>query len=578
MRLHVDLKRYLTAFASVVAAQSVFLYTSFFANLNSTLSEWSAFGIIWPMQLIHNFMNGRPFQSSLYAGPLGGISLGYVANPHDYIHANVIHANFFPYLFAYPWSLHPTLAWWYGIIILWNVVGGLWLTRLILKRLSPDGCRAKTVFAFAVFLGSGLLSVMDQFAQFTLFAGPLLMAVYYFFLTKRRWAFLAAVAALCLTGEDTAMAAVSFMAYLFLFERDEDGRSYGVAGAAFAIPYLLLILLVVQPASRAELTLLSATNMSNVIKHFFEVTPDTLARNFKTLWALFTLLPAFLIAGPLFGRPAKDQAVRIAGLVFVSTAPFWGECFARGGGHHLMPPFTSTYLGLLLMLAYGKAADKPERRVPGLALAATAIFLLFSWRVQANLLPNAMKPALYRLSGKADKAAALELSLKVEQASNREVIAAAKAIPPEKSLAYLVNNRTVGFIVDRSDIWQCTDVLQGRFAFDETDYYLIQNDAVDMACCFRAERGADYRAVVANAGDRDVSDLNCPMTPALREKIMDTLVRPGTHRIVRDDEHVLLLENLHPRRFESHPTTLGFGWTRNLSKRGKIVAPPPALR
>lgn len=576
MKMEVTTKRYLAVFAAVVPAQALFLYASFFANLNSTLAEWSAFGIIWPMQLIHNFMNGRAFQSSLYAGPLGGISLGYVANPYPYISANVIHANFLPYLFAYPWSLYPTLACWYAIIFVWNLVGGIWLTKLIMKRLSPQDHRLKTIFAAAVFLGSGLLSIMDQFAQFTLFAGPVFLAVYYFFLAKRRWAFLAAVAALCLIGEDTAMAAVTFMAYLFLFE-PEEGRSYGLAGAAFAIPYLLFVLLIVQPASRAELTLLSATNMSNVIRHFFALTPAMVGRNLKTLWALFTLLPAFLMAGPVFGWPAKARARLIAGLALVSTAPFWAECFARGGGHHLMPPFISTYLAFVVMVAGGRAEGEEwlGRRVPRLALAATAVFLLFSWRVQANLLPNAVKPALYRLSGKADKAAALELSLKVEEASNRDVIAAARALPPEKSLSYLVNNRVLGFIVNRSDIWQCTDVLQGRFAFDETDYYLVQNDALDMACCFRAEAGADYRTVVANTID-GVSDLNCPMTPALRRQIKDALVRPGTHRIVRDDEHVLLLENLHPRRFESHPTTLGFGWTRNLFKRGVIVAPSAA--
>ena len=49
-------KRYLTAFAAVALVQTVFFYTSFFVNLESTLSEWSAFGTIWPIQLFHNFL------------------------------------------------------------------------------------------------------------------------------------------------------------------------------------------------------------------------------------------------------------------------------------------------------------------------------------------------------------------------------------------------------------------------------------------------------------------------------------------------------------------------------------------
>ena len=181
-----------------------------------------------------------------------------------------------------------------------------------------------------------------------------------------------------------------------------------------------------------------------------------------------------------------------------------------------------------------------------------------------------MKPSLYRLSGKAAKGAALELSLKVEEASNRAVIAAAHALPPEKSFVYLVNNRSTGFILDHSDVWQCSDSLQGRPAFDQTDYLLVQKDAIDLTCCFDPSSGANLRAVLEKIDDR-VNDLNCPMTPALLKMIRESFA--GTHRVARDDDHVLLLENLHPRKFVSPPTTVGIGWTRNLFKKAVVAAP-----
>ncbi len=564
-------QRFLAGFVALAAIQALFFYASFFVNLNSTLAEWSESGINWPLQLFYNFLHGRPFQSSLYAAPGGGVAVGFVGNPHAYIHANVIHANFLPYLFAYAWALRPTLAWLYGLIILWNVVCGLVLTGLILKSLSPRDWKPKAVFASAVFLAGGLLSILDQFAQFLLFVGPFLMAVYYFFLTRRRFWFLAAVAAVCLTGEDAAMTAVSFLAYLYFFE--PEGKPYALRGAAFAVPYTLLILLVVQPASRAELTLLSGTNMTNVLKQVFELTPDGLARNVKTMWPLFTVLPAFAMAGPLFGWPPMLQAWRIAGLGLVSTAPYWGESFARGGGHHILPPFISTYLALLAMLGQGKAEGGAwaRRRVPAAALAATAVFLLFSWRVQSNNLPTALKPSLYRLSGKAEKAAATELSLKIEEASNRAVIAAARALPPEKSLVYLVNYRSTGFFLDRSDVWQCADTLQGPYAFEQTDYFLVQKDGIDLTCCLNPSVGSDLREVLKKGGEH-VNDRSCPMTSALLKVIRETFVQ--THRVVQDDDHVLLLENRHPRTFISPATTLGFGWRRNLFKKAVIAASP----
>ena len=566
-------KRYLTALAAVALSQAVFFYVSFFLNLNSTLAEWSAFGVNWPVQEFYNFLHGRPFQSSLYAAPIGGPAVGFVDNPYAYIHANVIHVNFIPYAFAYLWALWPTLASLYAIIFAWNLAAGLWLTWLILKRLSPKDYRPKFVFAASIFLGAGLLSIMDQFAQLLLFVGPFMMAAYFFFLSKRRFLFLAAVAAICLTGEDAAVMAVSFMAYLYFFEAEEEGRSCALRGAAFAVPYLLLVVLVIQPASRAELTLMSSSNMVNVVKQALELKPDEVARHIKTLWPLFTIFPAFAMAGWLFGWLTRRQAALVAGLALVSTAPYWGVSFARGGGHHILPPFISCYLALLRMLGYGRAegAEWPRRRVPIGALAVTAAFVLFSFRVQANLLPSALKPSLYRLTGKAEKAKALELSLRVEEASNRSVIATVRALPPEKSLTYLVNNRATGFIVDRSDIWQCRDVLLGRYAFDQSDYFVVQKDGMDLTCCLDASRGADVRAVFAKSADD--YRIDCPMTPAMEKLIRDGLVGAGTHRVAKEDDHVLLLENLHPVRFESPPTTMGFGWTRNIFKKAAYAAP-----
>ena len=569
-------RRYLACLSGIILIQAVFFYASFCANFTSTLSEWSAFGVNWPLQLYYNFLHGRPFQSSLYAAPIGGPAVGFVDNPYAYIHANVVHANFLPYAFAYLWALHPTLGMLYGIIIVWNLAAGAWLTRLILKRLAPKDYRPKLVFALSIFFGAGLLSIMDQFAQFLLFVGPFMMAAYYFFLTKRRFLFLAAVAAICLIGEDAAMMAVSFMAYLFFFEPEAEGRSFALTGAAVAVPYTLLVLLVVQPASRAELTLMSSSNMANVFKQVLDMTPGLLARNLKTMWPLFTLFPAFAMAGLVFGWPSAPQAALIAGLALVSTAPYWGEAFARGGGHHILPPFVSCYLALLRMLGYGRAEgeDWLRRRVAPVALAATAIFLLFSFRVESNLLPSALKPALYRLTGKVAKAKALELSLRVEEASNRSVIATVRSLPPEKSLTYLVNNRATGFILDRSDIWQCHDVLLGRYAFDQSDFFVVQKDGIDLTCCLEASSGDDVRAMFAKSAYDFRND--CPMTPAVMKRIRDDLAGAGTHRVAKEDEHVLLLENLHPVRFEVPATTMGFGWTRNLFKKAAYAAPPAA--
>jgi len=173
------------------------------------------------------------------------------------------------------------------------------------------------------------------------------MAIYIFSWPSADGRFLAAVAALCLIGEDTAMAAVTFHG-LSLSLEPRKGRSYGLAGAALAIPYLLFILLVVQPASRAELTLLSATNMSNVIRTFSRLTPRRCWRaTSRRCGPLSPCCRGSSWPGWRSGWPSKARARLIAGLALVSTAPFWRSRSRGVAGHDLMPAFISTYLALV---------------------------------------------------------------------------------------------------------------------------------------------------------------------------------------------------------------------------------------
>ena len=144
------MRRFLSAFAAACTVIGAFFYASFFVNLESTLSNFSGFGFMWPLQLFYNFLHGRPFQSSIYATDLAGVSVGFTHNPDAFIHANVIHVNWLPYLFSYAWALHPTPAWFYGLIFAWNLAGGALFTVLILRKLSPKDSGGKIAFALGL--------------------------------------------------------------------------------------------------------------------------------------------------------------------------------------------------------------------------------------------------------------------------------------------------------------------------------------------------------------------------------------------------------------------------------------------
>jgi len=541
-------------FFVVSAGAAAFLYASFFLNFATTLSDFSGFGFTWTHQMFHNFLHGRAFQSSLFATLDAGDSVGFVANPHAFIHADVIHVNFTPYVFAALWALRPTPAAIYGLIFAWNLAAGGLLARSILRRAAPPQERDRLLLALAVLAFGGLLAILSQMAQFLLFAGPLMLGAYDAFLARRRGAFLAWIAALALLGEDAAMVGACLGAYLFVFE--DDGRPYGAAAAALCAAYLALLLAVVQPAARAELTLSGSTTTAVVVRRLFALSAADLGANLLSMRPLALFAPAFALAAGLFGVPSRRALARAAGLALIPALPHWGECFVVGGAHHLIPPWYGLFLALLSWLG---AAREPAPRAARWAGASAALFLLGALRVQAGQLPLRVRPALLRLARKMDRAASIERALAGSEASNRALIEAAAAIPADRSVVFLANNSVSGFIVGRSEIWDFPAF------YDRADFLLVQKDAVDANFSFVPRADAPLASVLA--ATRRLNERDQAVTAAMVEALRAALVGGGTHRVALENEHVLVLERGERLPFDNPPSTRGWGWIANVGRR-----------
>ena len=547
------MKRTTWIFLAALAA-GTFFYVSFLFNFATTLTDWSGFGSSATLQLFHNFLHGRAYQSSLCASPGTGESVGFIANPHAFIHYDVIHIHRTAYLFAWFWALRPTPATLYGLIFAWNLLGGAWFTVSILRRGASRQWRDRAGLAGAVLAFGGLLSVACQMAQPLLFTGPLMLAVYDAFLARRRLLFLFWIAALALVSEDAAMVAVCFGAYLFLFE--EEGRPYGVAAAALAIPYLLLLLFLIQPAARAELTTTASSTAAFISKFLFSLNFNALIENLHSMMPIAPFVPAFLLAGACFGVPGRKDLWKVLGLALLPAFPHWGECVVVGSAHHLITPWFGLYLALLYWLRQERVlSERPARWT----LVWAAAFFAISLRVSAGHLPMAVKPWLYRRVGKTAKAELLERSLAGGESSNRAVIAAARALAPDRSLVFLTNCGVVGYIVSRSDVWSFPDY------FDRADVLLIQKDAADAGFVFEPKPGVVLKELLARTPPG--SARGRAVTPGMVQAIWDALVGGGTHRVLGENEHVLLLERKERRPFENPPTTYGWGWLRNVGRR-----------
>src|SRR3989442_707972 len=226
MTHRLTVRNFVLWFTCIAALIFSFVLVGFFVNLASTISDSSTGGIAWTHQVFHNFVHGRPFQSSLFASQKAGESVGFSFNPYPYISTNVIHVNFFPYLFAPLWNIWPHLPWLYGVVFLYNYLCFSYFSGKILQYLSPNSVLIKTPLAIALLLSSGFLFTFQQKAQLLLFSGPVILAAYYFLMREWKLAFLLAAALLCLVSEDAAMVVLTFSIYIFLFERRQRIYAY----------------------------------------------------------------------------------------------------------------------------------------------------------------------------------------------------------------------------------------------------------------------------------------------------------------------------------------------------------------
>jgi hypothetical protein len=535
-------------FALACALSGAAFYLSFFWNFQKTLSDWSGFGFSWTVQMFHNFVFGRPFQSSLFAGLGAGASVGFTHNPYAYIHANVIHVNLTPYIFALLWSLAPAPATIYFLIFAWNLAAGAWLSRSILRRLGSTDLDQRALFAVACLVGGGLLSVLCQMGQLLLFAGPFILAVFDAFLSRRKAYFLLAVLALALLSEDSTMVLGTLAAFLFLFE--EDGRPWGLAAGLVAAGWIGLVLFKIQPTARAALTLTHSTTTAVVAGRVFALGARTLVANVSSMAPLLPSALAFPLAAAFFGVPDRKTLLRAAALGAAVALPHGIECVLVGGAHHLLPPFYAMHLALLVCLA-----GVPGRPAGGRAAAAlAAAFFAAALRVNAGQLPVELKPALYRLAHKPAKAEAAALSLAGEEVSNRDVLSASRALPADASLVYLVNNHLTGFLSARSDVWEFPD------QFDRADYVLVQKDAIDADYSFAPRPGEPLSATFASTPR--ANERGQRATAQMLDALKAGLVGPGVYSVSSEDDHVLLLKRNAPTPREIPPSTFGWNWFR----------------
>jgi len=550
-------KRFVLCLVLLSGILYVLMMAFLFFNLSTTTSEYSVGGVAAPHQFFYNFTHDRPFQSSLYASKGAGASVGFSYNPFAYIHIYVIHVYLTPFFFAPLWNLWPNLYWLYGLIFLVNYAGMAFFTWKIIKYLSPNSFKIKTAAAIGFLMFCGFLFVFQYKAQLLLFGAPFIMAAYYFLLTRQRSMFFVSMMLLCLISEDAAMVVVTFALYIYFFER--GARAYAYVAGSFAIVYLAVVLLIVQPAARHDLVLTALATTIVVLKHIQNFFPPDLGKLIFEYLPVLLFLPAFGIVCLLFGKP-KVSWVQVGGLVLIPPLPHWGECAVVGSGHHLMPVIVFMFAAFVLVL--GRTPDiQPNgytfsRQKAALLLGLSAIFLLGNLRFSSYNLPDQIRMPIYKLLGNREMMLKMEQNF-AERRGNRRVIEVVERVPKENSLVFLTNCSVEGFITGRSDIWKFPDY------YDSADYLVIQPNAHQAFFSFPTKGYRSFREALAEGrvATSDDAVISAEMTKAI---VRYLVAEAKSHRVAVEEPEVILLERIKKHPINIPSTTIGFGWIQNV--------------
>lgn len=443
-------------FAAATALFAAELF-GFFHRLNTTLSGSSSGDIAYHVQLFHNFASGKPFQTSLVRGGYGVLS-----DTFPYANQGAYHSNFSPYLFTPLYALFPGINGLYALVIGVNLMSVVLFGAWFLRRFSTDDVPFKTLAFIAVISTSHFFRTASYQAHMILFGTPFFFAAHFAALRGSRLLFWPAILALCLVAEEAAMFAVTYSAYLILFEK--NARRLGLRALALAAAVLAADVLVLMPAARSGMVVDHASFLSWALS-----TRPALASGFRDVWIeIWPVLPLFpvLIAAACARRfEERESPAKLLGLVFLAPLSHWLIAYSLYGAHHLMPILWCLIAAFLSILSADPSPRMARPQWQGLTAGFALLFALAEARsVDGRTFARALTSAEFDA-----------------QRANRNVIDAIRRIPEERTVVYSTSPSAEGFFAARQRLWRYPAY------YDLADDLVVQRSASDPSSVSRAD-------------------------------------------------------------------------------------------
>ena len=513
-------------------------------------------------QLFYNFTHGKMFQSSVYwmGGP------GVIHNPFSYIHSFSYHVNFTPYLFAYLYSIHPTITFHYLIVIGFNCIFFPYFGWKILKQLTQENVQQKYFLALSLFLSSSvfLITIVYQ-CHPVLFSGPFILAMYYFLIKKKEWAFYITSILTALIAEDLAIFTCTFAIYIFFFEKNL--RRYSYFPFIFSFVYVLVVLFIIQPLSKQYLVVANTSESgARLMKILSGVSvKDVIIPHLKVLilpLALFTCC-SFLIIHFTQTQKEKIQWFKLLGLVFLAPSGYWFISIFETGVQHHMPIFTTVFIALIIVLSkYQVLPTISLRRFYCVSVVVSILFLgniAYSKSVYVHLLPTSLLSHIEHLFPSKLKQQYERIKKEnLEKERNNYLVQVVDTIPKTSSMVIWTNCDVVSFCVNRSDIW----VFPKNYTI--SDYLVIQKNAKRSFVELSSVKDDN----VSNLPDREIYDfpdiekeyiIDMTSVNYIHDKLVN---KEKTHMVILDDKYILLLKRKMHYDIPIPHSSIGFNFFR----------------
>lgn len=523
----------------------IFYVIVFFIALSSLVSDYSWGDIVYHHQLFYNFIHGQFFTTSVYWN-----ALVYSTNPYAYLNTVNIHFYLSPFIFSLLYSLVPNLTGLYITVLAVNYVSlAFFLWKLVCLFTVEDRVPKYLLVMSFVLTNLFIFSLIVSKAYLILLGTPFILAAYYFLQKERYILYYIFSFLFCLSYDDCGFLFISFLAYIYFFEKKH--LKPAIITAVMGLLTVGLIIGVLQPMARINMGGASAA---------------TIFDNFRAVWDylnsgyLFTFLRGIIINLILFGSlflafpviwlwskpsiPQRHDLYQYLGLIFLAPLSHWAS-LVLNVGVHFMPVAIFTLIALTL------AISRSALTLPGKSTWQNGVALaLIGFYLASNVSAFGYRHRHYIGHTYADE----------ERANAHCLQNINHFVPVDRSLVYWTARGLDGFLANRSDLWRFPHY------FDQADFLVMQKNAKNTFFQVKISPGQDIYQALRN-GTHHSSEEKAFIDNDIIEAICARLAKvDGSHTIMYNDSEMVILKRKELIRFEQPPETRGFGFLNNFPK------------